>query len=83
MTYIEGPTDEKANVSSRENKYLCPFRVRSNNPVYDGYTWMEAHYNSPISIREIELLSPDGTIDNSECYQTWGWSTTANEPAQK
>lgn len=83
VTYIEGPTDEKANVSSRENKYLCPFRVRSNNPVYDGYTWMEAHYNSPISIREIELLSPDGTIDNSECYQTWGWSTTANEPAQK
>lgn len=80
---IEGPNDEKANVSSRENKYLCPFRIRANNPVYDGYTWMEAHYNFPIGIREIELLSPDGTIENTECYQTWGWSTKPNEPALK
>lgn len=84
VTWIEGPVDEKANVSSREDgKYLCPFRVRGNNPVYDGYTWMEAHYNSPIAIREIELLSPDGSIENSECYQTWGWSTKPNEPALK
>ena len=84
VTWIEGPVNEKANVSSREDgEYLCPFRVRGNNPVYDGYTWMEAHYNSPIAIREIELLSPDGSIENSECYQTWGWSTKPNEPALK
>ena len=84
VTWIEGPVNEKANVSSRaDGKYLCPFRVRGNNPVYDGYPWMEAHYNSPIAIREIELLSPDGSIENSECYQTWGWSTKPNEPALK
>ena len=84
VTWIEGPTDEKANISSRaDGVYVCPFRVRSNNAVYDGYTWMEAHYNSPIAIHQMELLSPDGTVANTECYQTWGWSTKANEPALK
>ena len=84
VIWIQGPTDPKANISPKsDGKYLCPFRVRSNNQVYDGYTWMEAHYNSPIPVREMELLSPDGTLDNSECYQTWGWSTKANEPALK
>lgn len=84
VTYIEGPDDEKANVSSRkDSKYLRPYRIKKANPLYNGYTWMEAHYNSPLPIREIELLSPDESIENSVLYQTWGWATKASESAIK
>lgn len=84
VTYIEGPTDEKANISSRqESTYIRPFRKKSNDPVFDGYTWMNAHYNSPLPIREIQLLSPNETVENSILYQTWGWPTKANIEASK
>lgn len=84
VTYIEGPTNEKANISSRsESTYIRPYRILSNNPVFDGYTWMNAHYNSPLPIREIELLSPDESVETSVLYQTWGWPTTPNLEAEK
>lgn len=84
VEYIQGPEDDKANVSSStDSKYLRPYRIKSNNPLYDGYTWMEAHYNYPLPIREIELLSPDESVDNSVLYQTWGWSTKSNQSALK
>ncbi len=84
VTYIEGPTDAKANISSRsESTYIRPYRILSNNPVFDGYTWMNAHYNSPLPIREIELLSPDESVDTSVLYQTWGWPTVPNMEAEK
>ena len=84
VTYIEGPDNEKANISSRsESKYIRPYRILRNNPVFDGYTWMNAHYNSPIPIREIELLSPDESVDTSVFYQTWGWPTVPNIEAEK
>lgn len=84
VTYIQGPDDEKANISSsEESKYIRPYRIMRNHPLFDGYTWMNAHYNSPLPIREIELLSPDESIDNSVLYQTWGWPTTPNIEAEK
>lgn len=84
VTYVQGPDDEKANISSsQESKYIRPYRIMSNHPLFDGYTWMNAHYNSPLPIREIELLSPDESIDNSVLYQTWGWPTTPNMEAEK
>lgn len=84
VSFIEGPNNEKANISSKEeSKYVRPYRIKSNNPAFDGYTWMDAHYNSPIPIREIELLSADESVDNSIFYQTWGWPTTANIEAEK
>ncbi|MDY3266251.1 MAG: RagB/SusD family nutrient uptake outer membrane protein [Phocaeicola sp.] len=84
VTYIEGPDNEKANISSKsESKYIRPYRILRNNPVFDGYTWMNAHYNSPIPIREIELLSPDESVDTSVFYQTWGWPTVPNIEAEK
>lgn len=84
VTYVQGPNDEKANISSsQESKYIRPYRIMSNHPLFNGYTWMNAHYNSPLPIREIELLSPDESIDNSVLYQTWGWPTTPNIEAEK
>ena len=84
VTYVQGPNDEKANISSsQESKYIRPYRIMSNHPLFNGYTWMNAHYNSPLPIREIELLSPDESIDNSVLYQTWGWPTTPNMEAEK
>lgn len=84
VTYVQGPDDEKANISSsQESKYIRPYRIMSNHPLFNGYTWMNAHYNSPLPIREIELLSPDESIDNSVLYQTWGWPTTPNMGAEK
>lgn len=84
VTYVQGPNDKKANISSsQESKYIRPYRIMSNHPLFNGYTWMNAHYNSPLPIREIELLSPDESIDNSVLYQTWGWPTTPNMGAEK
>ena len=83
-SYVEGPTDPDANISSREESvYVRPYRKASGNPVFDGYTWMNAHYNSPLPVREIQLLSPDESVDNSVLYQTWGWPTESSMPAEK
>lgn len=83
-SYVEGPTDPDANISSREESvYVRPYRKASGNPVFDGYTWMNAHYNSPLPVREIQLLSPDESVDNSVLYQTWGWPTESSLPAEE
>lgn len=83
-SYVEGPTDPDANISSREESvYVRPYRKASGNPVFDGYTWMNAHYNSPLPVREIQLLSPDESVDNSVLYQTWGWPSESSLPAEK
>ena len=84
VTYVEGPTNPDANISSSEESvYVRPYRISSGSNVYDGYTWMNAHYNSPLPIREIQLLSPDESVDNSVLYQTWGWPTESSMPAEK
>ncbi len=84
VTYVEGPDDPDANISSSaESVYIRPYRINSGNNVFDGYTWMNAHYNSPLPIREIQLLSPDENVDTSVLYQTWGWPTESSLPAEK
>lgn len=84
ITYVEGPTNPDANISSSEESvYVRPYRINSGNSVFDGYTWMNAHYNSPLPIREIQLLSPDESVDNSVLYQTWGWPTQSSMPAER
>ena len=83
-TRVEGPTAENANISSsQESVYIRPYRIRDNNDVFDGYTWMNAHYNSPLPVREIQLLSPDENVSTSVLYQTWGWPTQASMPAEE
>lgn len=70
---------EGANISDPSYKYLRPYSImKDNNPVYDGYTWAKANYLSPLPVREIELLSPDESIDNSVLYQNPYWPTTIN-----
>ena len=84
VTYVEGPANPDANISSREESvYVRPYRKNSGNDVFNGYTWMNAHYNSPLPIREIQLLSADESVDNSVLYQTWGWPTESSLPAEK
>lgn len=73
----------KANVSAKElGKYLRPYSiVKANNAVYDGYTFAKAYYLYPVPIREIELLSPDRSIDNSILYQNPYWPNKTSETA--
>ena len=79
---------KKANMSSKEIegkhvKYVHPYQiVKQNNDMWDGYTFYQAHYLSPISIIELQLCSPTNDKDNSNLYQNPGWSTTANEHAK-
>ena len=64
---------------------LRPFQIIStNNEVYNGYNWSEANYLSPLSVREIELASPDrSSIENSNLYQNPYWPTVANGAAER
>lgn len=46
---------EKSNVSSPSlSKYLRPYQISTENLLYDGYTFYEAHYLSPFSVQEME-----------------------------
>lgn len=69
-----------SNVSSPElSTYLQPFRrFESNNLLYDGFTWSKANYLEPIGYRDIQLASPDGTVENSVIYQNPYWPTNAD-----
>lgn len=71
-TLVALPQD-KPNVSSRTlSVYIRPYQViQLNNPYYDGYTWTEAHYLSPIPFDNF-VQSPD------VIYQNPGWPIQAN-----
>ena len=66
-------------VSSPElSKYLRPFqRVHDNNPVWNGLVWSKANYLDPIGFRDMQLASPDETVENSVIYQNPYWPTEA------
>lgn len=72
-----------ANVSSNKlSKYLRPYQIiEKNNDIFNGYTFYQAHYLAPFSIREIELASPTNDVNNSNLYQNPGWPTVANKSA--
>lgn len=76
-------SSDKANVSPRANStYLRPYQVRQgNNLFYNGYTWTQAHYLSPIGFRNFSLASPDGSADNSVIYQNPYWPIQPNAGA--
>ena len=48
---------------------------------FDGYTWAKANYLIPVPVRQIELLSPDGSIENSVIYQNPYWPTKIGDSA--
>lgn len=72
-----------ANVSNHsDSKFLRPYRViKENNEVWDGYQWMKAYYLSPISVLDMTLASPDGTLESTYLYQNPYWPTTASSSA--
>lgn len=76
---------EGSNISSPAlSKYLRPYAVlKTNNDVYDGYTWQKAHYLNPIPVREMELLSPDEKVETSVLYQNPYWPTQIGEVAEE
>lgn len=73
----------KANVSSKDlSKYLLPYKkFEANNEVYNGYNWSKANYLAPISFRQMQLASPDGTVENSNLYQNPYWPVEAGGSA--
>lgn len=73
----------KANVSSKSlDIYFRPMAINeANNQLFDGYSWSKANYLAPVPIRQIELLSPDGSIEKSVIYQNPYWSTKIGDSA--
>lgn len=70
---------DKATVSSREvSKYLRPYQINKKYSLYNGYTFYKAHYLSPFSYQEMQLCSPDGTVENTYLYQNVYWPAEAN-----
>ena len=74
----------KATMSAKSlSKYIHPYQINNKYNLYNGYTFYKAHYLSPISVQEMKLCSPDGTVENSNLYQNIYWPTTANSPAEQ
>ena len=66
------------------SKYVRPYQIQTtNNILYNGYTFYQAHYLSPFSYQEMQLCSPDGTAENSNLYQNIYWPVEANGEALK
>ena len=63
-----------ANVSAPERSdYLRPYEKATTSEAYDGLTWSMAHYLQPLSILQMTLASPDGSVEHSVLYQNPGW----------
>ena len=76
--------EEGSTISNPSHKYLRPYSIKkAQNPFFDGYTFAKANYLSPLPIREIELLSPDETVENSVLYQNPYWPTEINGVAME
>ena len=66
------------------SKYVRPYQIQTtNNILYNGYTFYQAHYLSPFSYQEMQLCSPDRNAENSNLYQNIYWPVEANGEAIK
>ena len=85
VSLIIADGDAKATMSAKTlSKYVRPYQIqKTNNILYDGYTFYQAHYLSPFSYQEMQLCSPDGTAENSNLYQNIYWPVEANGEAIK
>lgn len=80
-----GTAGKTANVSlASESKYLRPYRINTanSNLVLNGYSWINAHYLSPIAVNHLSITSNDGSPANSVIYQNPGWPLVANQGAK-
>ena len=74
----------KSNISQQSlGLYHRPYQIISkanNNDMFDGYTFYQAHYLSPVSIQTLELCAPNNQIDATYFYQNINWPTNTNNP---
>ena len=61
VSLIIADGDAKATMSAKTlSKYVRPYQIqKTNNILYNGYTFYQAHYLSPFSYQEMQLCSPD------------------------
>lgn len=75
--------DEGGNVSfspaNGGSKYLQPFRIKTSNRAYNGYSFPEAHYLNPIPLDQFTLTN--SAQEEGVLYQNPGWSKTSAVPA--
>lgn len=74
----------KSNMSqSSLSTYVRPYsyNMSETNQLRDGYSWFKAYYLRPLGIAEIQLASPDGSLENSFSYQNPYWPIEANGKA--
>ena len=85
VSLIIADGESNATMSAKTlSKYVRPYQIqKTNNILYDGYTFYQAHYLSPFSYHEMQLCSPDGTAENSNLYQNIYWPVQANGEAIK
>ena len=85
VSLIIADGDANATMSAKTlSKYVRPYQIqKTNNILYNGYTFYQAHYLSPFSYQEMQLCSPDGTAENSNLYQNIYWPVQANGEAIK
>ena len=85
VSLIIADGESKATMSAKTlSKYVRPYQIqKTNNILYNGYTFYQAHYLSPFSYQEMQLCSPDRTAENSNLYQNIYWPVEANGEALK
>ena len=85
VSLIIADGESNATMSAKTlSKYVRPYQIqKTNNILYDGYTFYQAHYLSPFSYQEMQLCSPDGNAENSNLYQNIYWPVKANGEAIK
>ena len=77
---------ENPNVSNytESGKYLRPYQiVKTNNIMFNGYNWCEAHYLTPIALTHfrISATNPDD-LSTTVIYQNPGWPLTPSGPSK-
>lgn len=85
VSYLKyGSAANDNNVSSpNDSPYLRPYRANSNNLVYNGYRWNDAHYLTPIDAIHFTVSATDpNNVDSSPLYQNPGWSKNAGQGAK-
>ena len=85
VSLIIADGESNATMSAKTlSKYVRPYQIqKTNNILYDGYTFYQAHYLSPSPYQEMQLCSPDGNAENSNLYQNIYWPVKANGEAIK
>ena len=85
VSLIIADGESNATMSAKTlSKYVRPYQIqKTNNILYNGYTFYQAHYLSPFSYQEMQLCSPDRTAENSNLYQNIYWPVEANGEAIK